>query len=783
MTRLTLAVALALLPGCNCGKVTKTPDGPLQVQPASLDFGTLYVGASKTLPVHVVNPNLTATMFHTDPPAPFGPPMELAISGGGDINVDVTFTPTAAGTFNGTVKFETTSVALTGVALAPLDCGMPDICHTRTFDPDAGTCSDEVSDDGTDCTAGFACFATAHCQQGQCLGTTTTCDDHSLCTTDVCGSLGCGHVDNTASCPQPADPCQIPTCEPATGCGVGPAPDGTECGARDCTTAHVCVSGACQVRPAPQTLGCVDLVAGQPGGFGWADGIGTNGRLSYSVSAVARDSLGNLWLTDQVNGVLRKVTPAGALITVAGKLKHQDFVDGFGSGAQFQGLHDVQVDIDGTLLVADQHAIRRVTPQGLVTTFVGNFDAGTQDGIGAAAGFENVLSISVSPDGTVWAVDDQNPGQLRRISRQGEVTTVGAPFTLYGGHADVLGVAGGALIARGDVFEIAEDGGVTAVLPDAGFWQVLAHTLDGGIAMLSWDITHRPLSLLEADGGVTEVLPDAQFAGEFAQYDATRWALVLQGRIVLTDGVTTTVLAGAADPRNPSNGPVATAGLSNVHGVGAHSDGGVVFCDDFGLRTVGGGNVSAFVPGATCDDLAVLPDDRTVTTQNLMLDLTTSPFSGFFASALTADGFDVTFLGSGTADIGLFTGSVLDGGVTLVAESNITGMGPIDFSANDVVLDGDGGYWVTANDALEHLDPAGNTVQTISTGLSLIGLQRDPLGNLWTLDNAGFQLLKVTPAGVVTPIAQLADQPRQLALEPGGTVLVTVPEAILRVHP
>ena len=95
-----------------------------------------------------------------------------------------------------------------------------------------------------------------------------------------------------------------------------------------------------------------------------------------------------------------------------------------GGAARFDTPSGIALAPDGTLVVADtgNNAIRRVSLDGLVTTIAGGSGAGREDGPAATARFDAPLGVAVAEDGTVFVADTYNDS-IRRISRDGVVTT------------------------------------------------------------------------------------------------------------------------------------------------------------------------------------------------------------------------------------------------------------------------------------------------------------------------------------------------------------------------
>ena len=168
--------------------------------------------------------------------------------------------------------------------------------------------------------------------------------------------------------------------------------------------------------------GTVSTFAG--GGLGYADGRGTAARFS-TPSGIALTGDGVLYVADTGNNAIRRITPEGIVSTVAGGVS-PGYVDGTAAAARFNGPVGVAVDSAGRVLVADTYndRIRAVQPDGTVITVAGSVGSGYADGPAAAARFDSPCGVSVDGRGTIYVADSGN-GLVRSISPDGIVNTIG----------------------------------------------------------------------------------------------------------------------------------------------------------------------------------------------------------------------------------------------------------------------------------------------------------------------------------------------------------------------
>ncbi|KRG72721.1 gluconolaconase [Stenotrophomonas terrae] len=191
--------------------------------------------------------------------------------------------------------------------------------------------------------------------------------------------------------------------------------------------------------------GRFQLLAG--GIEGLADGQGSAARFN-TPSGIALDAQGNLYVADTGNHAIRKISAQGLVSTLAGN-GSPGFADGTAAQARFNGPMGVAVAADGRVYVADtwNDRIRVIATDGTVTTLAGGAQPGWEDGPGAQARFDTPTDLKFDGHGNLWIADLQN-NALRSIDGNGMVSTrVGmpnaervlwGPMTLAITHDDVV---------------------------------------------------------------------------------------------------------------------------------------------------------------------------------------------------------------------------------------------------------------------------------------------------------------------------------------------------------
>jgi secreted PhoX family phosphatase len=165
---------------------------------------------------------------------------------------------------------------------------------------------------------------------------------------------------------------------------------------------------ALQVQSYFPTPYAFSTLAGSTDNVGGSDGTGGMAARFNYPSGVAVDGRGNLFVADTYNHIIRKITPGGVVTTLAGSAGQQGSNDGTGSEARFYLPDGVAVDGKGNVYVADNgnDTIRKITPGGVVTTLAGRAgQPGSSDGTGSAARFNAPSDVAVDRKGNLYVTD------------------------------------------------------------------------------------------------------------------------------------------------------------------------------------------------------------------------------------------------------------------------------------------------------------------------------------------------------------------------------------------
>ncbi|HEX9171807.1 MAG TPA: NHL repeat-containing protein [Telluria sp.] len=333
----------------------------------------------------------------------------------------------------------------------------------------------------------------------------------------------------------------------------------------------------------------VTAVAGS-GVEGTTDGAAAQSRFSDPFG-VAVDARGNVYVSDGGDSNrIRRIAASGTVTTFAGG--HEGFADGAGPAAAFHTPSAVALDRNGNLYVADtgNHAIRKITPAGVVSTLAGNGKPGFADGSGAAAQFNSPVGLAVDHAGIVWVADTYND-RIRRIGPDGSVSTVAG--TGIPGMADGPAVA--AVFDTPSALVVGRDGAL--YVADTGNDAIRKIGTDGLVSTVAAPAEHEQAPLLRRPVGLA------------LSHDGYLYiAAGAGGRILqLAPGGALLALPNADAAQETGFGNDGTVQLYGPRGVALERGGSLLVADALGLRVQ---RLAAPQPGVAAPMAAATPQPR-----------------------------------------------------------------------------------------------------------------------------------------------------------------------------
>lgn len=190
------------------------------------------------------------------------------------------------------------------------------------------------------------------------------------------------------------------------------------------------------------------------------------------LAGLSVDPTGKIWGCSTSGHTVHELTYGAAVTTLAGRIGTSGFIDGTGDSARFGTPVDIAVTPSGGLIVADSgySVIRRVSPAGEVSTLAGSGVRGYTDGDAAVAQFANPQGVATDSQGNVFVADTGN-GKVRRISPQGVVSTLGDGTSFRGLRGLTVDATGTIYVVATDdktVWKIHSDGSVAALADQTG---------------------------------------------------------------------------------------------------------------------------------------------------------------------------------------------------------------------------------------------------------------------------------------------------------------------------
>jgi sugar lactone lactonase YvrE len=268
--------------------------------------------------------------------------------------------------------------------------------------------------------------------------------------------------------------------------------------------------------------GTVTTIAGTAGASGNADGAGAAARFN-NPSNVAVGADGTLYVTDSGNHTIRKITPAGIVTTLAGTAGVTGNADGVGAAAQFNQPWGIAVDAAGNVYVADteNYLIRKITPAGAVSTLAGTRgNRGAVDGDRATASLLGPRGMAIDTAGNLYITDWFGPPApnlaetstlVRKVTQTGAVSTVAGNISDGPNRAaftDTFAItvdrAGNAYVAaRTAIRKISPQGAVSTVADSTQFASLQGATIDGEGNLYVADESRDFIARVTQSGGIT----------------------------------------------------------------------------------------------------------------------------------------------------------------------------------------------------------------------------------------------------------------------------------------
>jgi hypothetical protein len=182
------------------------------------------------------------------------------------------------------------------------------------------------------------------------------------------------------------------------------------------------VSSRCSKKsnPALQEIVTVSNFAGN-GIPGFANGVGAAASFAYPMG-ITSDANGNVYVADQGNLLIRKITPDGTVTTYAGNGDRGTSV-GSALSSPLELPTTIVSDSNGNIFVTVQAGlvIEKISANGIVSIFAGSGFIGSIDDVGAAASFAGIGGMAIDANGNMFVTDIN---AVRKITPQGAVSTI-----------------------------------------------------------------------------------------------------------------------------------------------------------------------------------------------------------------------------------------------------------------------------------------------------------------------------------------------------------------------
>ncbi|MEI6714269.1 MAG: HYR domain-containing protein [Verrucomicrobiota bacterium] len=476
---------------------------------------------------------------------------------------------------------------------------------------------------------------------------------------------------------------------------------------------------------------------------------------------VSVDADGNLYVTDNANHRLRKITSGGVVSTLAGS-GLSGAVDGPGASASFYYLSQVCVDGSGNVYVTDNSLdkIRKITSEGVVSTFAGSGSSGSVDGTGTAASFNSPHGVCVDGSGNVYVADIYS-NKIRKITSAGVVSTLAGSGVA--GKADGTGTAA----SFSDPWNLCVDGAGNVYVTSRGSTDIRKITSDGVVSTISGLGTPRywhsvfPISV-DGSGNVY-----------VADNDNYRIRKITSGGVVST-------FAGSG-VSGDRDGTGTGAIFEYIQAMCVDGSGNVYVVDNERIRKItSGGVVSTFVGSGVSgySDASGLSGSTFPVGTTAVYVRGTNAAGEFFTNTFNVTVVDTTppviavpsnITAQATSSSGAVVNYTTPTATDDVGVTSLRNVIPSFYYPYGVCVDGSGNVYVadsnnhkirkiTSSGMVSTLAGSGSSGSADGTGAGASfkypqGVCVDGSGNVYVADTRNYKIRKITSAGVVTTLA------------------------------
>ncbi|MEX6686410.1 T9SS type A sorting domain-containing protein [Danxiaibacter flavus] len=483
---------------------------------------------------------------------------------------------------------------------------------------------------------------------------------------------------------------------------------------------------------------------------GFANGTGLAARFNLPANMIFDKISGNIFICDRNNNRIRKMTTDGVVTTYAGT-GVAGYLDGAAASARFSSPTGITVDNSGNVYVADGGTrIRKITPGGTVSTLAGAAASGYVNATGAAARFDGLVGITINAAGNIFAVDRYNY-RIRKITPAGAVSTFAGDggTDSYDGKGTHSGFGSAHDIMAdktGNLYVLEYYGPMRKITPDTTVTSIvltsLETTSEGGS-----DIFGFPIGItIDSLNNIHLTVDVASSSGDniIRKITPLRVASRLAG-------------SGGTDPTF-ADGVGPAAHFFNLNGITADKNGNYYIADQHRIRKL---SVVKLNPFITSTGLASARQSFRVSGNNLTANISVTPPAGYEVSLSPGGGY-VNSLSlapmsgerpSVTIYIRLKSSSgagLHNGNISLSSTGATTKMLPVaGFTFGPVLRFDPIAVTTLAGSTIGFADGTGAAAQF--SGPRGIGI--NTTGTILVADQGNNRIRKVTTAGVVTTFA------------------------------